>query len=220
MASKTLYQKQADKRTKNSLKLRARYDGKVRKYATLLAAALAGAADARERINRLNTLYNVDISTETLLVHDLRTSGLAATLTTEMAASTPGEEVQIFTANVDGNGGSLLAFEGLFGEVAAAPTGTPTAPAAPTTAPAPTYGVTLTGPKQDAQGVTLAASAGDTLGFDALTTGGAAPFNMQVSVGGTQAGSVTFLDRYNGKPFTFTHAGVAHTGSFAAFVNF
>jgi hypothetical protein len=121
MATKTLYQKQADKRTKTALKLRARFDARVRKYATALVGALAGAADAKARLDRINLLYGVDISTETLLVHDLRTAGLAGTLTTMMGASTPGEEVQLFNATADGNGGAVLALEVLFGELAASP---------------------------------------------------------------------------------------------------
>ncbi|MDJ0367319.1 hypothetical protein QMK33_19395 [Hymenobacter sp. H14-R3] len=82
------------------------------------------------------------------------------------------------------------------------------------------YNTNLTGPNDNAQGVTLAASAGDGFGFDALTTGGSAPANMDINVGGAQVASVAYLDRYNGKAFSFTHAGVAHTGAFAATVNF
>ena len=82
------------------------------------------------------------------------------------------------------------------------------------------YNTNLTGPNDNAQGVTLAASAGDTFGFDALTTGGSAPSNMDILIGGAQVASVAYLDRYLGKAFSFTHAGVAHTGAFAATVNF
>lgn len=117
MPTKSAYQKQADKRTKNALKLRARFDAKARKAATLLVAALAGADDATARINRLNALYNVDISTQTLLVHDLKTAGLDASLASMMADSTPGEELQLFNANVDGNAGAALALEVVFGEL-------------------------------------------------------------------------------------------------------
>ncbi|MFD1469400.1 hypothetical protein ACFQ48_14305 [Hymenobacter caeli] len=85
---------------------------------------------------------------------------------------------------------------------------------------ATSYDTTLTGPNQDAQGVTLAASAGDTFGFNALATGGSAPASMDVSVGGAQVASVAYLDRYAGQAFTFTHNGAAHTGAFAATVNF
>lgn len=68
--------------------------------------------------------------------------------------------------------------------------------------------------------MTLATSAGDKLGFNALTTGGSAPASMDVNIGGTQAASVAYLDRYTGKPFSFTYEGVTHTGAFAATVNF
>ncbi len=82
------------------------------------------------------------------------------------------------------------------------------------------YNTNLNGPNDNAQGVTLAASAGDAFGFDALTTGGSAPSSMDINVGGAQVASVAYLDRYAGKAFSFTHAGVAHTGAFAATVNF
>ncbi|AMJ67409.1 hypothetical protein [Hymenobacter sp. PAMC 26628] len=150
MATRTLYQKQADKRTKTALKLRARRDAKARKYATALVSALAGAADAKARPDRINLLYGVDISTETLLVHDLRTAGLAGTLTGTMAASTPGEEVQFLNPTADGNGGALLALEALFGELAAAiPTtggGTASGSTGPGTTAPVAHDVTLNGP--------------------------------------------------------------------------
>ncbi len=82
------------------------------------------------------------------------------------------------------------------------------------------FDTNLTGPNDNAQGVTLAASAGDLFKFNALTTGGSAPASMDISVGGVQVASVAYLDRYTGKSFGFTHAGVAHTGAFAATVNF
>ena len=82
------------------------------------------------------------------------------------------------------------------------------------------YNTSLAGPNGSAQGITLAASAGDTLQFDALASGGSAPASMDVSVGGAQVASVAYLDRYNGKSFRLTHLGVAHSGTFAATVNF
>jgi hypothetical protein len=82
------------------------------------------------------------------------------------------------------------------------------------------FDTNLTGPNDNAQGVTLAASAGDVFKFNALTTGGSAPASMDISVGGVQVASVAYLDRYTGQAFSFTHAGVAHTGAFAATVNF
>ena len=82
------------------------------------------------------------------------------------------------------------------------------------------YNTSLAGPNGSAQGITLAASAGDTLQFDALASGGSAPASMDVSVGGAQVASVAYLDRYNGKSFRLTHLGVAHSGTFAATVTF
>lgn len=68
--------------------------------------------------------------------------------------------------------------------------------------------------------MTLAASAGDTLGFDYVETGGSAPASMDLTVGGVQVASVAYLDRYHGRPFSFTTGGVTRTGAFAAAVNF
>ncbi|MGI4822598.1 MAG: hypothetical protein ACRYFV_15420 [Janthinobacterium lividum] len=78
----------------------------------------------------------------------------------------------------------------------------------------------LAGPNGAGAGITLAASAGDDFGFNELTTGGSAPASMDINVGGTQVASVAYLDRYTGQPFSFAHAGVTHTGAFAATVNF
>ncbi|NML65932.1 hypothetical protein HHL22_12015 [Hymenobacter sp. RP-2-7] len=217
MATKTAYQIQADKRTKAALKLRARFDAKARKYATALVAALAGAADARARLDRINSLYGVDVSTETLLVHALRTAGLSDMLTAATGGSSPGEEVQVFNPTANGNGGGALAAEPLFGEAVSVVANIPGGSEA---APVRSYDTTLSGPNQDGAGVTLAASAGDTLQFNALASGGAAPASMDIYLGGAQVASVAYLDRYAGQPFRFTHAGVAHTGSFAATVNF
>lgn len=116
MATKTAYQSQADKRTKTALKLRARFDAKARKCAASLVATLTGAADAQARLDRLNLLYGVDISTETLLVHELRTAGLGATLAAALGGSTAGEEVQLFNPTANGNEGAMLNTEALFGE--------------------------------------------------------------------------------------------------------
>ncbi|MFD2787365.1 hypothetical protein [Hymenobacter rubripertinctus] len=118
---KSAYQKQADKRTKDAIRLRARFDARARKAAGQLTAALAGAFDARERTNRINLLYGVDLSTETLLVHSLRAAGLAQQLSTFLGESTPGEEVQLFNPTPDGNGGQPLAPEALFGETVPTP---------------------------------------------------------------------------------------------------
>ena len=121
MATKSAYQKQADKRTKTALKLRARYDAKARRAAAQLVAALAGAEDARNRLNRINALYGVDLSTETLLIHDVRSSELPAVLASMLSSSTPGEEVQLFNPTANGNGGAALELEAVFREVAVTP---------------------------------------------------------------------------------------------------
>ncbi len=220
MATRTLYQKQADKRTKTALKLRARWDAKARKYATALVAALGGAADAKARLDRINLLYGVDISTETLLVHALRTAGLGDSLRTAMGESTPGEEVQFLNPTADGNGGAVLALEALFGELAAASPATGGGSTGiGTTAPV-AHDVTLNGPDASDRGVTLAASAGDALLFYSLGSGGSAPASMDIAIGGVQVASVAYLDRYTGQPFSFIHAGVTHNGTFAPTVNF
>lgn len=117
MAKKTEYQKQADKRTKNALRLRARFDGRIRKYAQQLVAAVAGAVDARNRLNRINQLYGVDLSTETLLAHSVRVADFSGQLAVLLEESSPGEEVQLFNPTPDGNGGKMLALEAVFGEI-------------------------------------------------------------------------------------------------------
>ena len=80
-----------------------------------------------------------------------------------------------------------------------------------------TSSASLARTRENASEFGRAASAGD--GLYALTTGCSAPANMDINVGGAQVASVAYLDRYNGKPFSFTHAGAAHTGAFAATVN-
>ncbi|HEX8426818.1 hypothetical protein [Hymenobacter sp.] len=129
---RSAYQKQADSRTRTALRLRARADAKVRKYAVALVAALVGAADAKARLDRINLLYGVDISLETLLVHDVRTAGLGEQLTSLLAATGPGEEVQLFNSAVNRNEGALLANEAVFGEPVAAGSVAPSTPTTPT----------------------------------------------------------------------------------------
>lgn len=114
--AKTAYQKQADKRTRDALRLRARFDGRLRKAAGQLLDALAGTAQAKARLDRINLLYGVDISTETLLAHDVRVAGLGEALAPLLAQSTPGEEVQLFNPTPNGNGGLPLPTEAVFGE--------------------------------------------------------------------------------------------------------
>ncbi|HEX8429206.1 hypothetical protein [Hymenobacter sp.] len=129
---RSAYQKQADSRTRTALRLRARADAKVRKYAVALVAALVNAADAKARLDRINLLYGVDISTETLLAHDVRTAGLGEQLANLLAASGPGEEVQLFNPAVNRNEGALLANEAVFGEPVAAGSVPPSTPVTPT----------------------------------------------------------------------------------------
>ncbi|WBO86096.1 hypothetical protein [Hymenobacter yonginensis] len=114
--AKTAYQKQADKRTKDALRLRARFDARLRKSARQLLNALAGTAQAKARLDRINLLYGVDISTETLLAHDVRVAGLGGALAPLLEQSAPDEEVQLFNPTPDGNGGMSLAIEAVFGE--------------------------------------------------------------------------------------------------------
>ena len=221
MSKRSAYQKQADTRTKTAIKLRARYDGKVRKYAAALLTALAGADNAKDRLDEINELYGVDISTETLLVHDVRTLGIGRTLTALLAASTPGEEMQLFNPIAgDSDDGLAMYTEALFGEVEVVSTSDaavkpPKAPKAPPKG----YDTTLRGPNQEAQGVTLAGLAGDTLGFDAQLAGDAAPASMTLSWGGQEVASVALLSRYVGRPFSYTHGGSKREGVFAVEVN-
>ncbi|GAB2777764.1 hypothetical protein GCM10027175_14840 [Hymenobacter latericoloratus] len=101
--------------------MRASADTKARRYAQKLADALGVAEDAAAQMNALNQLYNVDVSTQTILVHDLQQLVTPAQLTDALAASTPGEELVIFNQIPDGNGGQVMPGNALFGEVVATP---------------------------------------------------------------------------------------------------
>ena len=69
MAALTAYQLQHRRRTKRDIKLRATADRKVRRYTEQLQGAVA-AWDAAARVcDKLNRVYNQEISTETILVH-------------------------------------------------------------------------------------------------------------------------------------------------------
>lgn len=85
---------------------------------------------------------------------------------------------------------------------------------------APSFSSTLAGPSGTSGGVTLTASAGDSFGFNALTTGSSTPASMVINVAGTQVATVDYLGRYAGAPFSYTKNGVIRTGAFAATVNF
>lgn len=71
MATLTPYQCQFRQRMKRAISLRAKADRKARSYASQLVRALLDAQTAAAMMNALNQLYNVDVSTQTLLVHDL-----------------------------------------------------------------------------------------------------------------------------------------------------
>ncbi|MDU0369603.1 hypothetical protein ACFPAF_04285 [Hymenobacter endophyticus] len=118
MASLTPYQRQFRTRMKRAIRLRASADTKARRYAQKLADALGVGQDAAAQMNALNQLYNVDVSTQTILVHDLQQLITPAQLTTALAGSTPGEELIIFNQVPDGNGGQPLPDNPLFGEAA------------------------------------------------------------------------------------------------------
>ena len=123
----TAYQVQFKQRMKRAIKLRAKADQKARRYTQLLADAIGAAEDAAAQMNALNQLYNVDVSTYTLLTQALHAGGVKGALVGELANSTPGEELVIFNQVPDGNGGQPLPANALFGELVA---GTPIIPPA------------------------------------------------------------------------------------------
>ncbi|SDY30433.1 hypothetical protein [Hymenobacter psychrophilus] len=110
------YQLQFKRRMKRAIRQRARSDQKSRRYTQLLADALRLSQDAAAQLNTLNQLYNVDVSTQTLLVHDLLDVLQPEQLAGVLGQSTPGEEVQLFNLIPDGNGGQELPANPLFGE--------------------------------------------------------------------------------------------------------
>ena len=135
----TAYQTQFKRRMKRAISLRAKADRKARRYTQLLADAIGAAEDAAAQMNALNQLYNVDVSTQTLLVHDLQQLVTRGQLTDTLAQSTPGEELVLYNQIPDGNGGQELPTNPLFGEVVTGP---------PIVAPAPVAIVVR--PEQDA----------------------------------------------------------------------
>lgn len=112
----TAYQIQFRRRMKLVMRRRAAADRKVRAHVRLLALALTEAATAAGVMNRLNQLYNVDVSTQTLLVQAAATRVGEPVLTTMLGESQPGEEVVLFNQIPDGNGGQPLPNEAVFGE--------------------------------------------------------------------------------------------------------
>jgi hypothetical protein len=125
----TAYQTQFKRRMKRAIKLRAKADQKARRYTQLLADAIGAAEDAATQMNELNQLYNVDVSTYTLLTQALHANSGQEVLVDHLAQSTPGEEVVLFNQVPDGNGGLELPPNPLFGEVVV---GTPIIPPAQT----------------------------------------------------------------------------------------
>jgi hypothetical protein len=112
---------------KRAIRLRAKADQKARRYTQLLADAIGAAEDAAMQMNELNQLYNVDVSTYTLLTQALHANSGQEVLVDHLAQSTPGEELIIFNQVLDGNGGLELPANPIFGEVIA---GTPIIPPA------------------------------------------------------------------------------------------
>ena len=118
----TAYQTQFKRRMKRAIRLRAKADQKARRYTQLLADAIGAAEDAATQMNALNQLYNVDVSTYTLLTQALHANSGQEVLVDHLAQSTPGEEAVLFNQVPDGNGGLELPANPLFGELV---TGTP-----------------------------------------------------------------------------------------------
>lgn len=125
----TAYQTQFKRRMKRAISLRAKADRKARRYTQLLADAIGAAENAALQMNALNQLYNVDVSTYTLLTRALSINDGQQVLRDYLAGSTPGEEVVLFNQVPDGNGGQPLPANPLFGELVA---GTPIIPPAQT----------------------------------------------------------------------------------------
>jgi hypothetical protein len=118
----TAYQTQFKRRMKRAISLRAKADRKARRYTQLLADAIGAAEDAATQMNELNQLYNVDVSTYTMLTQVLHANSGQEVLVDHLAQSTPGEEMVLFNQVPDGNGGQELPANVLFGEIV---TGTP-----------------------------------------------------------------------------------------------
>ena len=124
----TAYQTQFKRRMKRAIRLRAKADAKARRYTQLLADAIGAAEDAATQMNELNQIYNVNVSTYTLLTQALHANSGQEVLVDHLAQSTPGEETVLFNQVPDGNGGQPLPDNALFGELVA---GTPVIPPAP-----------------------------------------------------------------------------------------
>ena len=112
----TAYQTQFKRRMKRAIRLRAKADQKARRYTQLLADAIGAAENAATQMNALNQLYNVDVSTYTLITQTLHANNGQEVLVNYLAQSTPSEELVIFNQVPDGNGGQPLPTNPLFGE--------------------------------------------------------------------------------------------------------
>ena len=113
----TAYQTQFKRRMKRAIRLRAKADAKARRYTQLLADAIGAAEDAATQMNALTQLYNVDVSTYTLLTQVLHANSGQEVLVDHLAQSTPGEEAVLFNQVPDGNGGQELPANPLFEEL-------------------------------------------------------------------------------------------------------
>jgi hypothetical protein len=113
----TAYQVQFKQRMKRVIELRAKADQKARRYTQLLADAIGAAEEATAQMNALNQLYNVDVSTYTLLTQALHANDNQQVLLGHLGDSTPGEEAVLFSQVPDGNGGQPLPANALFGEL-------------------------------------------------------------------------------------------------------
>ena len=113
----TAYQTQFKRRMKRAIRLRAKADAKTRRYTQLLADAIGAAEDAATQMNALTQLYNVDVSTYTLLTQVLHANSGQEVLVDHLAQSTPGEEAVLFNQVPDGNGGQELPANPLFEEL-------------------------------------------------------------------------------------------------------
>ena len=116
MATLTAYQLRFKRRMKRAISLRARADRRARRYTQLLADTIGVAEDAATQMNELNQLYNVDVSTYTLLTQAIHANSGQEVLVDHLTQSTPGEEVVLFNQVPDGNGGQPLPANSLFGE--------------------------------------------------------------------------------------------------------
>jgi len=110
---------------KQAIRLRADADRKARAYARLLAGALSDAATAAEMMNQINQVYNMNMSTQTLLVHSLTEQMGVQLLTDVLGESLAGEEAVLFNQVADGNGGQPLPADVAFGERVAVVRGGP-----------------------------------------------------------------------------------------------